>query len=428
MRIGLFTDSYHPASNGVVVVIDTTRRELERAGHEVWVFAPDGGVLPSNRLPDDDHVVRFPAIQYDLQIALMFPRQVVKYCREYQLDIIHFFTPATLGLSATLAAYRTGAVLVGQHSTDTYEFSKDYPAIVGAYIAEGLLIPLMTKLSSTQKKQMFKLYTSPRRKDPQERWAQRFIAGMTALLYSNTDGLVAVSHKSAQQLLGFAERNKQQINVRVIPSGVDVMPPAESAAVEAFKAQWDIAPEDEVIINFGRMAEEKNQVLLVQMLPILLTTRPHAKVVLAGDYVFREELEAIADASPVRDRIVFTGRYARSELPVMCAAADLFAFPSLTDTQALVLNEAAGQSLPIVMCDENVNDVFVNGVNGVMAKPEPADFAAKVSGLLADPARLAEMAEQSRRLALEFSEEAQTTRLVEFYEELERAKYPLRFI
>lgn len=35
MRIGLFTDTYHPATNGIVTVVDITRSRLEDAGHEV---------------------------------------------------------------------------------------------------------------------------------------------------------------------------------------------------------------------------------------------------------------------------------------------------------------------------------------------------------------------------------------------------------
>lgn len=175
---------------------------------------------------------------------------------------------------------------------------------------------------------------------------------------------------------------------------------------------------DEVVLNFGRMAEEKNLGLLIGMMPHLLKSRPRAKLMLAGDYVYRAQLEKMAAKSSVADKIIFTGRYDRSELPVICAAASVFAFPSLTDTQALVLNEAAGQGLPIVMCDHDLNDVFREGKNGLVAANDPQDFAAMVTEILSDTAMQQRFARASRRQAAEFSEAAQTEKLVDFYREL----------
>ncbi|MCL2280734.1 glycosyltransferase [Candidatus Saccharibacteria bacterium] len=421
MRIGLFTDSYHPTSSGVVVVVDVTRRELEKLGHEVFIIAPDGGVLEKNKLPDDDHIIRLPAIQYDMQLSVFFPPTLLKKIRALRLDVIHFFTPAQIGLMAALAARKTGAVLIGQHCTDTYEFSKDYPAMVLGYVLGGLLGPLLLKLSNEQKKTFAKLYLSPvDRNETDEKWAQRLVAGLMSLIYANCDGVVVVSQKSADQLAEFAARFSEKLNLHVIPTGVDILPPTPKSKIDAFKKKWKIAPADEVIVNFGRMAEEKNLTLLIKMLPELLKKRPNVKLLLAGDYVYREKLEKIAAASPAADRIIFSGRYPRNEIPTICAAARVFAFPSLTDTQALVLNEAAGQGLPIVMCDQNVNEVFRRDENGLLARNDPDDFADKIAQILTDDVMYKKFSNRSRELAAEFSALAQTEKLVELYRQLLR--------
>jgi glycosyltransferase involved in cell wall biosynthesis len=156
------------------------------------------------------------------------------------------------------------------------------------------------------------------------------------------------------------------------------------------------------------------------MLPDLLKKRPNVKLLLAGDYVYREKLEKIAAASPVADRIIFSGRYQREELSTICAVSRLFAFPSLTDTQALVLNEAAGQGLPIVMCDQNVNEIFQANENGLLARNDPHDFADKIAQILGDDALCKKFSARSRKLAPQFSELSQTEKLVEFYRELLR--------
>jgi len=425
MRIGLFTDSYHPAANGVVLTVDMARRELEKLGHEVYIFAPDGGVIRDKKLrrnlPRDPHIIRLPAIQYDMQLSLFFPPQLLKRIRALKLDVIQFFTPAQIGLMATLAARKTGAVLIGKHGTDTYEFSKDYRAMALAYFFAGFLGPLFIKLSSAQKKTFAKLYLAPLGRETDEKYTQRLIAGLMSLMYANCDGVVAVSEKSAKQLREFAARSGEKLNLRVIPDGVDVLPPAREADIKKFHEKWKLSPDDEIILNFGRMAEEKNLTLLIDMLPMLLTTHPHAKLILAGDYVYRETLEEIAKDSPVADRISFTGRYARDEIPTMCAVAKLFAFSSLTDTQALVLNEAAGQGLPIVMCDNlGVNDVFRENENGLFAKNELQDFANQVAKILDDEKLRKKFSTNSRKFAAEFSESQQTEKLVAFYRELLR--------
>jgi glycosyltransferase involved in cell wall biosynthesis len=330
-------------------------------------------------------------------------------------------TPAQMGLMAALAARKTSAVLIGQHTTDTYEFSKDYPAMVAGYIFGGLFGPLFIKFSSEQRKTFVKLYLSPvDRNETYEKWSQRLVAGLTTLFYANCDGVVAVSQKSADQLAKFSARFGEELNLRVIPTGVDTMPPPKKSQVAAFRKKWHIAVTDEVVVNFGRMAEEKNLSLLIEMLPYMLKKRPNVKLLLAGDYVYREKLEKIAAASPVAERIIFSGLYKRDEIPTICAAAKLFAFPSLTDTQALVLNEAAGQGLPIVMCDEGVNEVFQDGENGLHAAAEPQDFADKIAQILSDDTLYAKFSTRSRELAARFSERQQTEKLVEFYRELLR--------
>lgn len=65
MRIGLFTDTYRPAQNGVVLVVDVTRRELEAMGHEVYVFAPSANLRNqvSELDAEDDHLIHFPTIR-----------------------------------------------------------------------------------------------------------------------------------------------------------------------------------------------------------------------------------------------------------------------------------------------------------------------------------------------------------------------------
>jgi 1,2-diacylglycerol 3-alpha-glucosyltransferase len=82
MRLGLFTDTYHPALNGIVYVVDIMRRQLEAEGHEVYVFCPEiyigkNGDRRTDR-ETDPKVIRFPAIESgffdDFGISVFFPK------------------------------------------------------------------------------------------------------------------------------------------------------------------------------------------------------------------------------------------------------------------------------------------------------------------------------------------------------------------
>ena len=423
VRIGLFTDSYHPASNGVVVIVDATRRQLEELGHEVYIFAPDGGVL-THKQPHDPHVIRMPAFQYDMQLSLFFPPWLLAKVARLHLDVIEFFTPAQLGLTSVLAARLTHAALVGKHSTDTYEFSKNYKAMAISYVFAGLLAPTIVKPTPHRLATYLRLYLTPQPRPKGERWSQHLVAGLMAMLYASCDAVIAVSDKSADQLTGFADRIGETLPICVLPDGIDVLAPPQPGEVETLRSRWGIEPDDEVVVNFGRMAEEKNQVLLINMMPRLVKQRPHVKLVLAGDYVFRGRLEALAAASPVSDRIIFTGPYERRELGAICAISQVFAFPSLTDTQGIVLNEAAGLGLPIVMCDQHLNDVFVEGQNGLLANNDPTDFAKAVARLLADDQLRTAFSERGRQLAAQFTERHQAEKLAALFEQLPNLRGP----
>jgi len=73
--------------------------------------------------------------------------------------------------------------------------------------------------------------------------------------------------------------------------------------------------------------------------------------------------------------ITLVGEVDRSQLGPYYAATDVFVFPSLTDTQALVLHEAAHAGLPLVVCDRELGLVLQDKVNGEFCDPKPDAMA-----------------------------------------------------
>ena len=104
-------------------------------------------------------------------------------------------------------------------------------------------------------------------------------------------------------------------------------------------------------------------------------------------------------------------------LPSCYQAADVFLFASETETQGLVLVEAAACGLPAVAvsgpgCEEVVRD----GDTGILTKGEPAALAEAAIGLLLDPARRQRMGARARGVALrEFDVHFQIERTLAVY-------------
>ena len=88
MRIAFFTDSFSPIANGVTVSIHTFRRELEKQGHKVYIFAPK---IESWK-DSDKYIARVPVV-YSPFIKnkpvfwkINFNREKIK---KLGLDIVH---------------------------------------------------------------------------------------------------------------------------------------------------------------------------------------------------------------------------------------------------------------------------------------------------------------------------------------------------
>lgn len=425
MKIGLFTDNYRPATNGVVYVIDIARRELEAKGHEVYIFCPAAGVRREDDWTDanDSHIIRIPSIQglgySEGQFALFYFNTVLQKVRDLELDIINFFSVGQVGLMAAYAARKTHTVLIGQHCTDVHDYIGSYPVLpeIVASVLFSVLTPIATNPSPADKKRIASHY-KPKLQGAR-RWSKKIFRSTGSILYNTCDAAVAVSPKFHDKLIERAAADGIKLrNVRTIPTGVDALPEPSLVEMDSFRKQWRIDSGDEIVTYVGRLGKEKNLDMLIPTLERICEQRPDAKLMFVGDFDHREKLEELAARSLVHDRIIFTGRMSRKKLGAAYAATDVFVFPSLTDTQGLVLQEAAHAGLPIVLCDRDVNEVMRDGENGFVAANDPTDFADKVVTILSDKKLAKRFGKRSRELANKLSERGQTEKLNNLYDEL----------
>lgn len=417
MRIGLFTDTYSPSINGIVYVIDITKKHLEELGHEVYVFCPADGVTPAKVSEDEERgILRFPSVKGafydDYNFSLFFPPWSMRKIRELDLDIVHIFTPGQIGILGINAAYKTGATLVTQHSTDIYEYVRHYPGVLPGLLMLLPLTPFATKFHGRDLKELIKLYI-PRRGVTQ--WNQDIIEAMITIMYSRCDVVIALSQKSKKQLEGWMEGEEYSYPIELLPTGVDALPAATENSISEFRAKYGFSDDDEIVAYVGRLGAEKNLDSLIPMIEKVLQERPKAKLLYVGDFEYRATLEKLASQSPASDRIVFTGALPRETLGTIYGASSVFVFPSMTDTQGLVLHEAALAGLPIVLTDSGVSEVVHDGENGYFADSDPNSIAEKVVAILSDNSLRQKFSEASVLIASKFTEKEQTRKLDQLY-------------
>lgn len=421
MRIGLFTDTYRPSINGITFVVESLKRNLEANGHEVFIFCPARKILPnlskSDSVNDEDNIIRFPSIRSgffdDFDFTIFFPPKTLRKIQALQLDVIHVFTPSQVGLLGINAAVKYDIPLVVQHSTDLYEFVEHYPSVLpGALALVGVIFPMSVKLNGQDIKEIIKLH---RPRMGATKWNREIIAKAMTMLYSKSDAVISLSRKSQQQLVSWQD-DDYSYEVTMMPNGVNALPVASSKRLLEFRQKWGFEKDDEVFGFVGRLGEEKNLTILIEAMDRVGQTRPNAKLLFVGDFDYRETLEELAANSRYPDRIVFTGAMPREELGVVYETLNVFVFPSLKDTQGWVLHEAAQAKRPIVLIDRQLSEVAEDGVNGFFAENDPGDLADKICTILADQDLQRKFGENSKRLAMRYTEKRQIKKLEKLYQ------------
>jgi 1,2-diacylglycerol 3-alpha-glucosyltransferase len=154
---------------------------------------------------------------------------------------------------------------------------------------------------------------------------------------------------------------------------------------------------DPTVLFVGRVSAEKGIPLLLDAFARLRRERPDVRPVLAGPVSRRLGLPRRLARAGLTEHTAVTGALHGDEVLAVYRHAGVFAFPSTTDTQGIVLHEAAVAGLPIVLVDRELAAAHPLGGAARLAEPTPESFAAALrSALENDPG---DAAERARRIA-----------------------------
>lgn len=323
MHYAIVTETWPPEVNGVALTVQALAHGLRARGHEVSVARPrqasdTNGSNPGERLLRSLPLPRYPG----LRIGLPAARKLHSDWRAQRPDAIYIATEGPLGWSALRAARRLGIPAASGFHTRFDSYMRDYG------------VPLLEPVAM--------------------RWMRRF--------HNGADATLVPTRELAKFLSGRGFRN-----VVRLPRAVDTEAFAPQFRDEVLRAQWNGDAQAPVVINVGRIAAEKNLDLGVRAFRALQLTQPKARMVFVGDGPERERL---ARENP---DFVFCGVHRGEALARHFASADLFIFPSRSETFGNVTLEALSSGVPTIAFDYGAAREYLgDGVHGA-AVPDGDD-------------------------------------------------------
>ncbi len=353
MKIALVTETFLPQINGIVRTLERLIHHLEESGHEVLVVAMGGGSTHYSH----STVVRIPGERYVLypELYLALPenwllRQLIsspltqvlasmcmsvlvthnelvdKALRDFKPDLVHLVSPATLGAMAYDYVRSESVPCLATYHTDIASYTAKYH------------VPFL----------------------------KTFIDLFTCLIYKRAQRVLAPSPSSKLQL----EQDCHLKDVGIFSRGVDtkLFKHRDFLAAEqrlALQQELGLDPDCITIVYAGRLAGEKSIPVLVRDFKDLSDAGHPVQLLLVGDGPIKAELQDDLKRYPA----IFAGFRQGDDYARMFQVADIFAFPSRTETFGQVVQEAMASALPVIVFDApGVRDLISDGRTGLVAR------------------------------------------------------------
>ena len=199
-----------------------------------------------------------------------------------------------------------------------------------------------------------------------------------------------------------------------IPNSVSRPPPPADRTQLA--RDLGFPAEAPLVVNVGRLVEQKNQALAIRALAHV----PTAVLLIVGAGPLRPDLEREARDAGIAERVVFAGE--RTDARALIGAADVVVSSSHWEGLPLVGVEALSAGTPLVATAvRGVRELVVDGESGLLVEPEDeVALGVALERALSDRDLSARLREGGRRLAADYEEEKMVAAYLELYEALLR--------
>jgi len=228
--------------------------------------------------------------------------------------------------------------------------------------------------------------------------------------HGHTVANFVASKSSAEQL------KEQKIgNIRFWGRGIDCDSFNPERRSEKVRKELGVAEGEKMLLYVGRLAAEKELDVLLSAYEKLRENNTSIKLVMVGDGPYRKN---IVERSI--EGVILPGYRIGKELQSIYASADVFVFPSSTETYGNVILEAMASGLPVVAtCSGGVKENLLHDFNGLAhITGDSADMAEKISLLTGNEALRERMGENARHFTLNKSWKRIHEELFQIFEKL----------
>lgn len=379
MNIAIFTNNYLPNPYGVTTSVESFRKEFEKRGHNVYIFAPYNiGYKDKNK-----NVFRYPSIdiKYKIRFPLPIPysRKIDREIKKLNIDIIHSQHPNLLGWAAISWAEKKNVPLVFTWHT-IYDQYTHYTPFIPKKLAKGWVIN-------------------------------------NSVNYANCTDKIIIPTSSVKKIIENWGVNNE--NIEIIPTGVDIKMFSNFDS-SGIREELVIDDDKKIILSISRLTEEKNVIFLVKEVIKVLKKDPDTVFVLGGDGYLKNDLIKIINKARVGKQVFLVGLIDREEIKNYLNLADVFVYASKSETQGTIITEAMYMGLPIVALKAlGVGDLITNGKTGILTTAIERNFGDNIAKVLADK-KLAEwLGKNAQKEAREkYTSEVCADKMLEIYKEL----------
>lgn len=367
MKIAIVTETFLPSTDGIVTRLTKAIDYMIEENHEVIVIVPDVGDMPSHYRKA--RIYPMPAKNFFFYKHRPWgipSTKVGKLFKSFDPDIVHVVSPFSLGVAGVHYAKKYDIPLICSFHTNIPHYLSHY----GFEALESVVWKYIVKLHNEAKVNL-------------------------------------VTSEAMYDLLD--EQGVQGLDI--LPKGVDVENRHPSFYSESMRERLTEGEVDKKLLIFvGRLAPEKN----IGSLKNLLSTRKDIRLAIIGGGPAKEDLEKTFEGTPT----VFTGFMHGEELSQAYASGDAFIFPSISETLGLVITEAMASGTPVIAAySEPTAEQIIHLDNGFMFDGEDLPSLDEAIDFIDQKGLMAQVSENARDYAQQFSWENASAAMVEAYEE-----------
>ncbi|MFH2101087.1 MAG: glycosyltransferase family 1 protein [Candidatus Micrarchaeota archaeon] len=382
MKIAVFTDSFHPQKNGVVVFLSEALRALSEK-HEVILFASGEGKLREERINGNYRIYWVPSTPFPFyegyRVSSTTPLEINRILKEEKPDLVHLHAPVVLGLHGLIAAKKRRIPIIATYHT---HFPDYLP-----HLLRGKLFRLVGGIGDYTTKKLIKL------------------------VFSQVDISTAPTKELVKELTDYGIKN-----VVYLPNGVNIK---KMHSIKgdggALREKFGIGAK-KIVLYAGRISFEKQLEVLLEAFRELDDGSTALLIVGSGPSLDRyKEMAGVFGLK----NVVFAGFVEDDILSAAYSTANVFASPSGSETFGLTFVEAMSFGLPAVGVNRLGAKELIDGKNGFVVEPGDAHaFAMKIKEIISDDKLRARMAKAALATSRQYTLEKCMDKTIELYERL----------